>query len=67
MDIPLVTTLNEVFRQQQELDPKTFRELTAAHGLPLVVVLSSRGNGNGETTLWIDDVVALCWGPRVGE
>ena len=46
-------------------DPKvTFKELTRAQGLPLVVVLSSRGNGNGEASLWIDDVVAVGWGPR---
>jgi len=66
-DSTAYTALTEVFKQQEELDPKTFRELTKAQGLPLVVVLSSRGNGNGEASLWIDDVVAVGWGPRVPE
>ncbi len=45
----------------------TLTELTRAQGLPLVVVLSSRGNGSGETSLWIDDVVAVGWGPQVSK
>lgn len=66
-DSTAYATLTEVFKQQQELDPETFRELTKTQGLPLVVVLSSRGNGSGETTLWIDDVVAVGWGPQPAE
>jgi hypothetical protein len=66
-DSSAYATLVEVFEQQEELDPDTFRELTAAQGLPLVVVLSSRGNGNGGTSLWIDDVIAVGWGPQIAE
>lgn len=66
-DSTAYSALGEVFKQQEKLDPETFEELTRGQGLPLVVVLSSRGNGNGEASLWIDDVVAVGWGPQVGE
>jgi hypothetical protein len=58
------TALEKVFEDQQQADPDTFRELTAGRGLPLVVVLSNRGNGNGGSSLWIEEVTAIGWGPR---
>ena len=59
-----LTTLNKVFEEQQELDPEAFDQLVAARGLPLVVVLSNRTTGDGQSSLWIEDVTAVGWGPQ---
>jgi hypothetical protein len=54
--------LNEIFKNQEKFDPETFRQLVASKGLPLVLSVSRKMEGD-KAFLMIEDVLGVGWNP----